>query len=89
MSKELQNNYDALKRLLDSANEAIRGLQKQLQDVVAENIILKANAENADKNVAIQKQIVIDNLRMTQEEKQKLEEEILTLKDIIKSLRGQ
>jgi len=88
MSKELQNNYDSLKRLHDSANEAIVVLTKRLQGTEAENAILRANVENADKCVMIQKQIVIDNLRMTQEEKDKLVKEIITLKEIIKGLRN-
>jgi len=88
MSK-LQDDYDALKRLHDSANSAIVELSKQLQEIGVENLRLKASVENADKRVGIQKQIVVDNLRMTQEEKDKLVQEILELRKVIKGLRGE
>ena len=89
MSKELQNNYDALKRLHDSTNEAVRMLEEKLRLIMTDNAILQANVENADKRVEIQKQVVIDNLRMTQKEKDKLVEEIMTLRNIIKGLRAE
>jgi len=86
-NKELQNNYDSLQRLHSSANEAIAMLEKRLRELEAENSMLRANIENADKRVMIQKQIVIDNLISTQKEKDKLVEEVMTLRNIIKGLR--
>lgn len=87
--QELQNNYNALKRIHDSANAAVKKLEEQLAAIMAENAILKANIENADKRVIIQKQIVIDNLRQSQEIHDNLVKEIMTLRKIIKELRGQ
>ena len=89
MDKELQDKYDALKRLHDSTNEAVRMLEEKLRFALAENAVLHANIGNADKNVSIQKQVVIDNLRMTQEEKDKLVEEIMALRNVIKGLRAE
>jgi len=88
MSK-LQDDYDALKRLHDSTNAAVTILEERMNLILGENARLKADIENADKRVAIQKQIVIDNLRMTQDEKDKLVQEILGLRKIIKGLRGE
>lgn len=87
MNNELQKNYDALKRLHDTTNEAVKRLEKHLAAIMAENAMLKANIENADKRVMIQKQIVIDNLRQTQEEKDDLVKEVMILRQKIKGLK--
>jgi len=82
--QELQKNYDALKRLHDSMVLAVGKLEVEMEKLRVETAFYKAQLINADKNIGIQKQIVIDQIRQDQETKDNLVNEIIELKKHMK-----
>jgi hypothetical protein len=60
--KNYELMYYSLKRLHESANKAVEELQKHNREIDIENTVLKAKLINADKNVEINKTIVINTL---------------------------
>lgn len=88
-SKQLmQNDYDALRRLHDATNSAVKELEGENARLRSQVEFLQRQVENADKRVAIQKQIVIDNLNQSREVHDNLVAEILALKKEIKELKA-
>ena len=84
MTQELQKNYDALKRLHDSMVSAVGKLEAEMEKLRVETAFYKAQLINADKNVGIQKQIVVDQIRQDQENTDNLVAEIMELRRQLK-----
>ena len=84
MTQELQKNYDALKRIHDSVVSAVGKLEAEMEKLRAETAFYKAQLINADKNVGIQKQIVIDQIRQDQQNTDDLVAEIMELRKRLK-----
>jgi len=84
MTQELQKNYDALKRIHDSMVFAVGKLEAEMLKLRAETAFYKAQLINADKNVGIQKQIVIDQIRQDQQNTDNLVAEIMELRKQLK-----
>ena len=87
MDRPLQDKYDKLKRHHDSLVAAIEMLNASLAHLNTENDILKKQLVNADKFVAIQKQVVIDNLDQSRVNEAELVKDIKALNLQEKSLR--
>lgn len=87
MDRELQKKYKKLRRHHDSLVGAIETLNASLNHLNAENEILKSQLVNADKVVAIQKKVVIDNLQQSRESEVRLVQEIKALKKKIKFMK--
>ena len=85
--QELQKNYDALKRLHDSMVSAVRKMEIEMEKLRVETAFYKAQLINADKNVGIQKQIVIDQIRQDQQNTDSLVAEIMELRKRLKQRR--
>jgi hypothetical protein len=84
MSKELKNKYDMLRRRYNLLVLDVEKIEPKMEKLQAEVAFCKAQLINADKNVAIQKQIVIDNIRQSQETQNNLVAEIMELKKQLK-----
>ena len=84
MTQELQKNYDALKRIHDSLVSAVGKLEAEMEKLRVETAFYKAQLINADKNVGIQKQIVIDQIRQDQQNTDNLVAEIMELRKQLK-----
>ena len=84
MTQELQKNYDALKRLHDSMVSAVGKLEAEMEKLRVETAFYKAQLINADKNVGIQKQIVVDQIRQDQQNTDGLVVEIMELRRRLK-----
>ena len=85
--QELQKNYDALKRLHDSMVSAVEKMELEMEKLRVETAFYKAQLINADKNVGIQKQIVIDQIRQDQQNTDSLVAEIMELRKRLKQRR--
>ena len=83
----LQKDYDALKRLQESTVLAVDTLSSGMKELQSENIFLKTQLQSADKNIGIQKQIVINHINQSQKVHDGLVEEIMDLKETIRLLR--
>lgn len=81
----LQSKYDRLLRIHNAANIAIARLHRAVDDAVAENKLLRAQAENAQKNVLQQKAIVKNHLSQTAEKEKELVAEIVKLRTELKA----
>lgn len=84
----IREAYESLKRIHVTANESIEKLQNDIFLLKAENEFLKSLNNNADKNVEIQKMIVINSLQSSQEKHERDYQEILELKNEIKILKS-
>jgi len=84
MSKEFEDKYNALKRIHDSVVSAVGKLEVEMEKLRAETAFYKAQLINADKNVGIQKQIVIDQIRQDQQNTDDLVAEIMELRKRLK-----
>jgi len=84
MSKEFEDKYNTLKRIYDSLVSAVGKLEVEMEKLRAENAFYKAQLINADKNVGIQKQIVIDQIRQDQQNTDGLVAEIMELRKRLK-----
>ena len=84
MSKEFEDKYNALKRIYDSVVSAVGKLECEMLKFRAENEFYKAQLINADKNVGIQKQIVVDQIRQDQENTNNMVAEIMELRRRLK-----
>jgi len=80
--------YQRLKALHNSANNAIIQLTKRLNDALSMNEQLKALNKNADKAVEIQKTVVKNNLEQTAKIQNEMAEEIRELKSEINRLKN-
>jgi hypothetical protein len=78
--ENVQEAYSALKRVHVAANETNDKLQAEIKKLQIENAYLQAQLINADKMVMIQKKIVEDSLRSSQEKHERDYQEILELK---------
>ena len=81
---EHQNRY--LKRLCSALNHATDLIQKERNDLLVQLHEMKAILENADKNVANQKQIMVTALTNHNLEKQQLIKHLQELEVKVKSL---
>jgi hypothetical protein len=84
----LKLEYQRLKALHSSANNAIIQLTKRLNDALNMNEQLKALNINADKAVEIQKAVVKNNLEQTAKIQNEMAEEIRELKSEINRLKN-
>ena len=85
---QLQKDYDALKRLHESLVSAVQKIEVEISSLRAENAFYKAQLINADQNVGIHKQIVIDQIQQDQITKDGLVAEIMELRKRLKEARG-
>lgn len=81
---ELSNDYSALKRLHDALVLSVENMNTAMDACRAENAFYKAQLQNADRFVMIQKQITIDNLNQSREVHDNLVAEIIELKNKLK-----
>lgn len=86
--ENLQDAYDALKRIHILANETNEKLIIENNLLRAENAYLKSLNGNADKNVEIQKMIVVNSLKSSQEKHERDYQEIMILKEEIRNLKA-
>ena len=83
---ELQDNYDSLKRLHDSANSAIASLEGKNKELQVEINILYQKLDNAQKAVDINKEIMRNALTDQNAIKDAYSQEIQILREKIKRL---
>lgn len=83
----IREAYESLKRIHITANESIEKLQNDILLLKVENEFLKSLNTNADKNVEIQKMIVINSLQSSQEKHERDYKEISDLKKEISKLK--
>ena len=85
-TQELQKNYDVLKRMHDSMILGVQKMEDAMVQLRAETSFYKEQLVNADKNISIQKQIVINQIKQDQINTDSLVVEIIKLKEKIKRL---
>jgi hypothetical protein len=86
--ENIKNTYDTLKRMHESANKLIEIMKKENEFLKKENEFLKLVNLNANKNVEIQKNIVINSLQSSQEKHDRDYKEICDLKKEICDLKN-
>lgn len=86
--ERVQEAYRALKQLHLTSNDVNQDLLIVIQDLKKENEYLRELVINADKNVAIQKSIVLNSLTSSQEKHERDYQEIMELKNEIKRLKN-
>jgi len=86
--QELPKNYDTLKRIHDSMVVGVQKMEAAMVQLRAETAFYKEQLINADKNISIQKQIVINQIEQDQLTKDNLVAEIMELREKIKSFGG-
>ena len=85
-TQELQKNYDTLKRIHDAMVLGVQKMEEAMVQLRAETSFYKEQLVNADKNISIQKQVVINQIKQDQINTDSLVAEIMELKEKIKRL---
>ena len=83
---ELQNNYDALKRLHDSVNLRVIQLESENKALMQANEILVAEKKQWEQQKALQEQVIAQQLGNSDGVVRLLQDEILGLRAKIKGL---
>ena len=83
---ELQNNYDALKRLHDSVNLRVMQLESENKTLMQANDILVAEKKQWEQQKALQEQVIAQQLGNSDGVVRLLQDEILGLRAKIKGL---
>jgi len=85
--ENIQNAHDALKRIHNAANDANEKLLIINEELKRENAFLKAQLSNLEKNLEIQKAVVVNSLSSSQEKHERDYQEILEIKNENKELK--
>ena len=83
---KLQNDYDALKRVHDSANLRIIQLESENKALIQSNEILVAEKKQWEQQKALQEQVIAQQLGNSDGVVRLLQDEIQELRDRIKGL---
>ena len=83
---KLQNDYDALKRVHDSANLRIIQLESENKALIQSNEILVAEKKQWEQQKALQEQVIAQQLGNSDGVVRLLQDEIQGLRDKIKGL---
>ena len=86
--RDYKKDYESLRRLHDSANEAITSLQQQINSLQEKLRTSMEIAALLEKQMFQQKEINMKSILSNNETQQKNAEEIQRLRDQVKSLGG-
>lgn len=87
MDQVPKENYDSLRRLHEATNSAVELLQKENDKLQKEVESFKAQTENAENNLSVQKKIVLDHLTQTATKENQLIAQIMELQEEKKILK--
>lgn len=85
---ELQNNFDALKRVHDSTNKSLVQTLKELEDMRVQNRLLQARDKQVSDSKIVSDSIIQQTMDRANALNQKYLEEIEELKSRIRQLEG-
>lgn len=85
---ELQDSFDALKRIHDSTNAAVKQLSEELERLKGHNAVLNAEKRQWDTEKANQQMIIQQTLTQSNDMSSRYLEENIKLREELRQLRG-
>jgi uncharacterized coiled-coil DUF342 family protein len=85
--KELREAHDQLKQIHASTNEANTEITKRCNQLEAQLVVVTGQRDGMARSLEVQKQVVRDELRTHQEERDEMVKEIEALRAELKALR--